>query len=467
MDIHQLSVTELLDAIHAGSIAVAEVARQTNGAIERNTDLNAIISTNESLLIANANELDKKIEQGEHLPLHGIPILVKDNINTVDFLTTGGTPALANHQPSADAGVITRLKNAGALIVGKTNMHELAFGITSNNAFTGAVHNPYDRKLITGGSSGGSAAAVSAHIVPVSLGSDTGGSNRIPASLCGVCGFRPTTGRYPGDGLINLSKTRDTVGIFAHSVSDIALLDDVLSGSSKAAKANIKDMRLAVPRDPFYKALENETAEVIAYVLVLLEKSGATLLEIDMKELFPLTEKISFPVALYETLRELTDYLQTNSLNITLEQMIAAIESPDVKHVMEAAQADQKISEEVYLEALNIHRPQLQQMYADYFMDNNINAMLYPTTALTARPIGEDETVEINGQQLPTFSSYIRNGDPSSNADIPSLSIPAGLTTAGLPVGLSIDGPVNQDDEILAIGAAIAAILPPLEGPKL
>ena len=93
--------------------------------------------------------------------------------------------------------------------------------------------------------------------------------------------------------------------------------------------------------------------------------------------------------------------------------------------------------------------------------------MLYPTTALTARPIGEDETVEINGQQLPTFSSYIRNGDPSSNADIPSLSIPAGLTTAGLPVGLSIDGPVNQDDEILAIGAAIAAILPPLEGPKL
>ena len=168
-------------------------------------------------------KLDRKIEQGEHLLLHGIPILVKDNINTVDFLTTGGTPALANHQPSADAGVITRLKNAGALIVGKTNMHELAFGITSNNAFTGAVHNPYDRKLITGGSSGGSAAAVSAHIVPVSLGSDTGGSNRIPASLCGVCGFRPTTGRYPGDGLINLSKTRDTVGIFAHSVSDIAL----------------------------------------------------------------------------------------------------------------------------------------------------------------------------------------------------------------------------------------------------
>jgi len=354
MDIHKLSVTELLDAIHAGSIAVAEVARQTNGAIERNTDINAIISTNESLLIANANELDKKIEQGEHLPLHGIPILVKDNINTVDFLTTGGTPALADHQPSADAGVITRLKNAGALIVGKTNMHELAFGITSNNAFTGAVHNPYDKNLITGGSSGGSAAAVSANIVPVSLGSDTGGSNRIPASLCGVCGFRPTTGRYPDDGLINLSKTRDTVGIFAHSVSDIVLLDDVLSGGSKPAKANIKELRLAVPRDPFYKALENETAEVIENVLVLLEKSGATLVEIDMKALFPLTEKISLPVAIYETLRELADYLQTNSLNITLEQLIAEIASPDVKHIMEAAQTDQKISEEVYLEALNV-----------------------------------------------------------------------------------------------------------------
>jgi indoleacetamide hydrolase len=467
MDIHKLSVSELLDAISSGALRITDIAKQTLSAIEEHKDINAVLSTNNELLMDNAHVLDTKIKAGETLALRGVPILVKDNIDTIDFLTTGGTAALADHQPSEDAGVITLLKNAGALIVGKTNMHELAFGITSNNACTGAVRNPYNKNLITGGSSGGSAAAVSAGIVPVSLGSDTGGSNRIPASLCGVCGFRPSTGRYPGDGLINLSKTRDTVGVFARRVNDIALIDDVLSGACKLQQTDIKQLRLAVPRDPFYKALENETAEVIENTLVRLAEKGVTIIEVDMQDLFPLNEKISFPVALYETVRELNDYLQSNVAGLSLAKMVAAVESPDVKHLLEAAQGDQKIQEQVYQDAINNYLPQLQQMYADYFKDNNVDAMIYPTTPLTARPIGDDETVELNGRRLPTFPSFIRNGDPSSNAGIPSLSIPAGLSKSGLPVGLSIDGPVNCDAEVLSIGAAIADVIPPIEAPLL
>ncbi|MFT5132118.1 MAG: Asp-tRNA(Asn)/Glu-tRNA(Gln) amidotransferase A subunit family amidase [Gammaproteobacteria bacterium] len=467
MNIQNLSIFELLKSIHSGSLKIADVASQTIDAMERCKNLNTIISTNKELIETNARKLDDKIAKGEHLPLHGIPFLVKDNIDTLDFPTTGGTPALANHQPAVDAGVISRLKDAGALIIGKANMHEIAFGITSNNAHTGAVHNPYDEHLIPGGSSGGSAAAVSADIVPVSLGSDTGGSNRIPASLCGVCGFRPSTGRYPGDGILNLSKTRDTVGIFAQSVSDIILVDDVLAGGASPVEVDLKALRFALPRDPFFKFLENETSERIESVLTLLASNGVTLVEINMKELYSLNDKISFPIALYETMRDLEDYLDRNHLGITLEQLTAEIKSPDVLHIMQAGQNDLKVPEEVYLEALNVHRPLLQSMYAEYFQKNNIDAMLYPTTPLTARPIGQDETIDLNGHQQPTFQSYVRNSDPSSNAGIPSLSIPAGLASNGLPVGLSIDGPVGRDDEVLAIGVALSSIIPPVMGPFL
>ena len=466
MNINQLSVSELQQALSSGKLSVSEIARQTIASIEAGSDLNTIVSWNAEALEQAAKKLDAAGPATAQLPLYGLPILVKDNIDTRDFPTSAACPALAEHQPLSDAGVVQRLKDAGALIVGKANMHEIAFGITSNNAFTGAVRNPYKPDCIPGGSSGGSAAAVSARIVPVSLGSDTGGSNRIPAALCGVCGFRPTTGRYPGDHLINLSKTRDTVGVFASSVDDIIAVDRVLADTGATEDLEAESLRLAVPRTPFFQGLEKETAKVMEDTLVILGDAGITLVEIDMPEVFELNSKISFPVALFETLRELSDYLETNNIGISLEQLTENIASPDVKHIMEAALGEQRVPEDVYLDAINVHRPALIKMYADYFADNEIDAMLYPTTPLTARPIGDDETVEFNGERAPTFPSYTRNGDPSSNAGIPSLSIPAGLATNGLPVGLSIDGPVGQDQRVLAIGSLLDSILPSLPAPK-
>lgn len=465
MNMRDTSATDLLDSVHSGSLQVADIAKQVTAAVENNKDINAIISFNEEQLSAYAKKLDDELTAGNKLPLHGVPILIKDNIDTVDFLTTGGTAALAMHQPTVDAGVVKCLKDAGALIVGKANMHELAFGITSNNACTGAVRNPYDKILIPGGSSGGSAAAVSAGIVPVSLGSDTGGSNRIPASLCGVCGFRPTTDRYPGDGFINLSKTRDTAGVFARNMPDLILVDKILAGKSEVKSSDIGKLRLAVPRDPFFKVIETETAKVIEKALKRLSNAGATLVEIDMKDLFDLNDKISFQIAVYETVRELTDYLDRNVSGLSLEALIEQVLSPDVKHILQASIGDQEVPEQVYQDALTVYRPQLQKMYATFFKDNNVDAMIYPTTPLTARPIGDDETVELNGDRVPTFPTYVRNGDPSSNAGIPSLSIPAGLASNGLPVGLSIDGPVNCDENVLSIGVAIEAIMPTIDGP--
>ena len=455
----------LQQSIVSGEKTITGVTQETLDNIEKGKEINAIITSDADRVLGQARTQESRLKSGEELALHGIPILVKDNIDTSDFHTSGATPALADHLPTQDAGVIQRLKQAGAVIVGKANMHELAFGITSNNGWSGPVRNPWNTQLISGGSSGGSAAAVAAGIVPVSLGSDTGGSNRIPASLCGVCGFRPSTGRYPGDGLINLSKTRDTVGIFAHHMDDIVLVDHVLSGDERESSVKIQDLKLAVARDPFFKALENETADVMEKALAAISSAGATLVEVDMPDLFSLNQEMSMPIAVFETLRDLSDYLARNNIGITLEQLVDAVKSPDVKNIMQASMGEHNVPEEVYREAVDVLRPQLQAMYRDYFQQNGIDAMLLPTTPLTARPIGHDETVDINGHQMPTFPSYIRNGDASSVAGIPSLSIPAGLAANGLPVGLCIDGPENKDAEVLAIGRALQDVLPSIGSP--
>ena len=171
----------LQQSIVSGEKTITGVTQETLDNIEKGKEINAIITSDADRVLGQARTQESRLKSGEELALHGIPILVKDNIDTSDFHTSGATPALADHLPTQDAGVIQRLKQAGAVIVGKANMHELAFGITSNNGWSGPVRNPWNTQLISGGSSGGSAAAVAAGIVPVSLGSDTGGSNRIPA----------------------------------------------------------------------------------------------------------------------------------------------------------------------------------------------------------------------------------------------------------------------------------------------
>jgi len=176
---------------------------------EQRADLNVFINQDGEMMRAAAKRADERLEAGDETGnLLGLPVVVKDNINTAELPTTGGTPSLKDWQPANNAPVMQALLDAGALLAGKTNMHELAFGITSNNVGYGAVRNPYDKELIPGGSSGGTAAAVAARLAPVGLGSDTGGSCRIPAALCGCVGFRPTLGRYRQEGVIPISYHR-------------------------------------------------------------------------------------------------------------------------------------------------------------------------------------------------------------------------------------------------------------------
>ena len=201
MELVELTATQAVAAMKAGDITAEAYAAALLVRADSLKFLNALISQDTDQVLEAARSADQlRAAGGELRPLHGLPLLLKDNINTAALATTAGTPGLRNNRPRHDAPVAAALFRAGGILFGKANMHELALGATSNNSAFGAVQNPYDPSKIPGGSSGGNASAVAARIVPAGLGTDTGGSVRIPAALCGVAGFRPTTGRYPSRG---------------------------------------------------------------------------------------------------------------------------------------------------------------------------------------------------------------------------------------------------------------------------
>lgn len=419
--------------------------------IDENSDYNAFISLDRTL------QGKSPVPSG---PLAGMILAIKDNIHLAGLPNTAGTPLLKNFVPSQDAGIVKRLKAAGARIIGKNNMHELAYGITSQNFAFGAVRNAANSDYIAGGSSGGTAVAVALGMASAGIGTDTGGSVRLPAALNGLIGFRPTTGRYPNSGMTMISNTRDTAGPITKTVADAILLDRVLSGVDAPAIAiELKGLRLGVPRSYFYENLDPDVASVAESLLQKLSAAGVELVEADLKGVPELNTNVSFPVVLYETSQLLPAYLKKHLPGTTAQQLLASIASPDVKQVVGEALAG-AIPEAVYLDARDIQRPALQQAYANYFAEHQVAAVIFPTTPLPARPLREDmSTVELNGAHVPTFTTYIRNTDPASNAGIPSISLPAGESTKGLPIGMELDGPAGSDIQLLAIAVAIESLL--------
>ncbi len=402
-------------------------------------------------------------------PLAGCQIVVKDNIDVAGMPCTLGTPALRHHVATHDAVAISRLRAAGAEIVGKTNLHELAYGITSANAAFGPVRNPHDPRYFAGGSSGGTAAAIAAGLVRAGLGTDTGGSSRIPAALCGIVGFRPTLGRYPMAGVALISPMRDVIGPMGRSVRDVAVLDAVLAGVSPVGiePIDLRTIRIGVPREHFQENLDSSVAQALERVVTRLRETGATLIDADLPNVAAVDAAVSFPVVLYETKAALETYLAGTGSNVTLAALYEQIASADVKEII-AQVIGGAIPEPVYREALTVHRPALRALYRNYFAEHRVDAVLLPTTPLPARPIeGSDRVVTLNGASVPTFATYIRNTDPASNAGIPGISLPAGRysppdgTAAPLPVAIELDGPADSDRRLLAIAAAVESALRP------
>lgn len=463
-----LSAVDALAALREKRFSARTYAEAVLARSEALGRLNVFINQDEEVLMTAAALADERLAAGDEAPLLGLPLAIKDNIDTADLPTTGGTPGLRDWTPSANAPVMQALLDAGATLAGKANMHELAFGITSNNASFGAVGNPYDATLIPGGSSGGTAAAVAARIVPAGLGSDTGGSCRIPAALCGCVGFRPSDGRYSKAGMIPISHTRDTIGPIARSVADIALLDRVCAGEALTAlEKPIEEIRIGVPAAYFYENLDYELEIVVAKALERFRAEGVQLIDVDVENVQALNGSVALPIALFEVLRELSAYLYRHGQTMSVPDLVEQVAGADVKGLLQSLMGDNAVPAGLYREVITKGRPALQRAYAGYFGENELDAMVVPTTPLPARPIGEEETVDLNGEQVPTFMTYIRNTDPPSVAGLPCLSVPAGLTEQGLPVGVEFVGPAGADAAVLHIGGLFEAIVGMLPAPEL
>ena len=470
-DPRAMTVREAAAAIRDGQVTSVQLVEALATAAEAHADLNAFITLDAAAAEAAAAEADERLARDEAggLPLLGVPLVIKDNIVVKGLPTTGGTPALEGFVSEANAPVIERLEAAGAIILGKTNLHELAFGITSDNAHFGAVGNAYDASRSAGGSSGGTGAAVAAHLAPGGLGTDTGGSVRIPAALNGIAGLRPTMGRYPATGIVPIAHTRDTPGPIARTVDDLVLLDGAITGGpTELDPVALEGVRLGVA-EAFTGGLSSEVQGVWDAALAKLEDAGVTLVPVDMPEVMALNEKIGFPVALYEVGVDLPAFLNDWKTGVSLQQVADGVASPDVRFVFDNfVVGDKKMPAEAYEAAMGMFRPQLQTLYAETFAADRLDALVFPTAIIAAPPKeGSGETVELNGERVPTFQTVIRNTDPGSNAGLPGLTLPIGLTEGGLPVGLELDGPGFTDRHLLAIGLAMEDLFGTLPPPAV
>jgi mandelamide amidase len=464
-----LGLCRAAEAIARGETSCVDYALALLAAIERTRSTNAWLHVDAGRLLEAAAHADD-LRDGCG-PLHGVPLALKDNIDVAGVPTTAGSPALRAHVPRRDSVVAQRLLEAGALVLGKTNLHEFALGVTSDNAAFGAVRNPHAPDRIAGGSSGGAAAAVAAFAAPAAIGTDTGGSIRIPAALCGVVGFRPSTGRWPTDGIVPLSWTRDTPGPIARSVADCALLDAVVvggvvhhararaahgAGATTPGAARLRELRVGLPPQRFLAPLDAGLAEVVDAALACLRAAGATLVPCEIDDVDALTHATGMTIAQHETPQALRAYFTRHALAFDAAALVAAIASPEVRAAFEDIFRDSPIRASTYRRAMRDLRPALQRAWQRCFEMHRLDVLLYPTTALPAARIGE-EFVQIGNERMPVFFAYIRNTEPGTVVGAPGLSLPVGATRSGLPVGLAVDARPGDDGHLLQVGMSLEA----------
>jgi Asp-tRNA(Asn)/Glu-tRNA(Gln) amidotransferase A subunit family amidase len=467
----QLSAGEAVARMSRGEITAESYARVLLARCESLRALNAFITLEPSRVLEAARDCDKHRHSGGRLgPLFGLPVPVKDSVNTRDYPTSAGTPALRNFQPAADAPIVRSLRASGAIVLGKTNLHELSYGWTSNNLAFGAVHNPYDPRRIPGGSSGGTAAAVAAHMAPLGIAEDTEGSIRVPAAMCGIAGFRPSTGRYSTKGCVPITPLFDQVGPHARSVSDLALFDSVAAADWRPLQPTpLKGLRLGIVRDYWFTSLDGQVQHVTEQALQRLRQAGAELVETELPGLGRLIELTTDAVQNHDVRLSLARYLKDYGTNLTFEQVVHEA-SPDIRAIFRSdvlPGGPNFVSEQVYAAARDVHLPALRRLYRDYFARTGVAAIVFPATMAPPPPIGEDETVDIDGRRVPFFTVVGRNIAPGSTAGLPGLVLPAGLTTTGLPVGIEFDGPAGTDRALLAIGLSLERALGAIPAPRV
>jgi len=446
-DLHWLSVAEAAQLIAARKLSPVEFTEASLRRIEQlEGRLNAFITVDGDAAMTAASEAADEIAKGgAHGPLHGIPIALKDIFGVAGVRMTAGSKILSENVASEDAEATARLKAAGAVVLGKLNLHEFAFGATGVNPHYGAARNPWDLERITGGSSSGSGASVAAGECAAALGTDTGGSIRIPASLCGIVGLKPTYGRVSKRGVLPLSWSLDHVGPMTRTVEDAAIVLQAIAGRDaddastvgepvpdymQMLRQGVQGLRIGIAKEFFFENLHPEVESAVRSAIGLLGEMGADLTEADVPLISDIpggVTAIMLPEALAYHQKWMSerpdDYGDDVRYRLELGATFLAVHYVQAQRFREMAVAAWR--EEVF---------------------PKVDLIVTPTTPITARPIEE-------GDLQVTFN-LIRFTNPLNFLGVPAISIPCGFTGEGLPVGLQLVG--RWWDEASVLRAAYA-----------
>jgi Asp-tRNA(Asn)/Glu-tRNA(Gln) amidotransferase A subunit family amidase len=459
-----LSASVAVTAMGDGVLTAQRYALSLLDRAERMGALNAFITLNPDQVLAAAQERDRQRASGRRCGvLHGLPIPVKDSLNTAALPTSNGTRALKGFRPQQDAVVLTPLMARGAIVMGKTNLEELSVGWSSNNHEFGAVRNPYELQHSPGGSSGGSAAAVAARIAPLSVGEDTFGSVRVPASMCGIAGFRPTFGRYPASGIMAQTFDKfDQPAPMARSVGDLVLFDQVVADDfAPVVAADPRDIRVGIAPQFFLQRVDDDVEQITLTAVERLRAAGVTVVETDISEILAQALPTAVTIISYEAPAGMANYLAEQNTGVDTEGLLAQTGANT-----QAMFASLSIPpREVYEEALRT-RVELRAVLQQYFADHNLDALMFPPTPTPAPRQGDHSFVEIGGVSVPIVVARGTNPAVGSVGGLASLVLPAGLTPAGLPVGMEFAAARGNDRRLLSIGLTLESMLGPIPAPQ-
>ncbi len=447
----------LVEDVRRGARSAEACTEQALQALHDHAGLNLLVGEPLQEALGHARAVDRARDAGRPLgPLAGLPVVVKDNIAVAGRPLTAGSPALRGHRPRRSAGSVTRLIDAGAVVVGQSNMHELALGVTSDNRTHGPVRNPHDPRRSAGGSSGGTAAAVAVGAVLAGLGTDTGGSGRIPAAWCGAVGFRPSAGRYPGDGVLNLSRTLDTVAVLTRSLDGLSLLDGVLGGGPVATAPATSELRLGVPRSCWADVAPDVLAGC-EDALGRFRAAGVVLVPVDLERVHALDREVNLPLVAHEVVAFWSAFAG-EQLGCDLAELSRRLAGPDVAERLVALAAVPRCTAAAYAQLL-VTVQQVRDLVGRLFTELGLDALVFPTVPVTAPAVGAT-TVRVPSGERDAFRTLTAAETPASLAGIPAVTVPAGRDGDGLPFGLELDGPAGGDRRLLAVAARLAELLP-------
>ncbi len=437
-----MTILEAAQAIRAGKVSSVELTRESLRRIDQvNAKINAFITVTPEGALARAVAMDAELAQGtDRGPLHGIPIAHKDLVCTKGVLTTAGSRLFADYIPDQDAAIVRSLNEAGAIMVGKTGLHELAYGITSTNPHYGPIRNPWNTDMIPGGSSGGSGAAVAAGLVPMATGTDTGGSIRIPSSFCGTVGLKPTYDAVSRRGVLALSLTLDHVGPMTATVRDAAVsfnaLTNTPAGYVPPPIVDIRGMRIGVPQGYFFNNLEPDVERAVRKAIDKTAALGALVREVRLPDIVSLNTA-GRVVLLCEAVAVLRPYLDRR-----------ADFGPDVLALLDQGRL---IPASDYIDAQRLRRI-FYEAFARVW--TQVDCLFTPATPMVAPQIGQ-RNVQTGGITEDVRLAATRFARSINVLGIPSLAMPVGFSASRLPIGLQILAPARREDTVLKAGAAL------------